>query len=264
MSGQTNTSTPYRRGVVQVEETAARSALYRLLSLGFLYPEAENLVRLRSGIEEAVACLEFLGYSRILPTLHSAREALPPTYEVLERLYLKTWGHTISSECSPYEMEYGSAHIFQKSHGLADIAGFYRAFGLKISSQARERQDHLSMELEFMHFLTWKEAYALKQGHDDEKITLCRQAQAKFLAEHLSWLSLFVQRLSQKVEGSFFAIWGQLAEGFLSLEAQAMGVTLQKPKPVQDEAQEEAQDEECDSCPGTPGGDGSIDPRRLL
>ncbi len=263
MSGKTNTTTPYRRRAVQAERVAARSALYRLLSLGFLYPEAENLARLRSGIEEAAACLEYLGYSHVLPTLHSAREALPLTCEALERHYLETWGHTISSECPPYEMEYWPAHIFQKSQGLADVSGFYHAFGLKISSQARERPDHLSMELEFMHFLTWKEAYALKQGHDGEKITLCRQAQAKFLEEHLSWLSLFVQRLSQKAEGSFLAIWGQLAEGFLSLEAQAMGVTFQEPKPAQEWTRQEAQDEECTSCPYTPVEDGSTNPRRL-
>jgi len=264
MSGQTNTTTPYRRRATQAERAAARSTLYRFLSLGFLYPEAENLARLRSGIEEAAVCLKFLGYSHVLPTLHSAREALPLTCKALEKHYLKTWGHTISPTCSPYEMEYGPAHIYQKTQGLADVSGFYHAFGLKLSSQTRERPDHLSMELEFMHFLTWKEVYGLKQGHDSEKVTLCRQAQAKFLEEHLNWLHLFAQGLSQKAEGSFLAIWGQLVEDFLSLEAQSMGVTFQKPKPAQERTWQEARDEECTSCPHALVEDGSTNPRRSL
>lgn len=248
MSGRINTTTPYKGKAAQSARAACRSTIYRLLSIGFLYPEVDNLALLRSGIEEAVACLELLGYTPLLTTLHSAREALPPTAEVLERHYLETWGHTASSGCSPYEMEYWPAHVFQKSQGLADISGFYHAFGLKVSSQSRERPDHLSLELEFMHFLAWKEAHALEQGHGTEKLSLGRQAQAKFLQEHLGWVSLFARRLTEKVEGSFLASWSRLTEQFLRLEARAAGVSLEEPDLAAASPQDESPDEECPSC----------------
>lgn len=255
MSGRINTITPSKGKAAQSARAACRSIIYRLLSLGFLYPEADNLAQLRSGIEEAAACLELVGYTPLLPTLRSAREALPPTAETLERHYQETWGHTASSGCSPYEMEYWPAHVFQKSQGLADISGFYHAFGLKVSSQSRERPDHLSLELEFMHFLAWKESHALKQGHDTEKLALCRQAQAKFLKEHLGWVSLFAHRLAEKVEGSFLASWSRLTEQFLRLEAQAAGVSLEEPDLAAASSPEESPDEECTSCQYTIAGE---------
>lgn len=262
MSGPTSTTTPYsRRKASRVKKAAARSALYRLLSLGFLYPDPETLALLRSGTEEAAACLELLGYGQALPALGQARDALPLTPEGWEGEYLGALGHSLAPECPPYETEYQPAHIFQKSQDLADVAGFYHAFGLEVAPQARERPDHLSLELEFMHFLAWKEAYALEQGHGMEKIALCRQAQRKFLQEHLGWVSLFVQRLAQKAEGSFLAAWGHLAKDFLALEAQALRVSLQEPALGQGTPGEGAGEEECASCPyAAPDEEGGVAP----
>ncbi len=61
----------------------------------------------------------------------------------------------------PYETEYTTPDALYKAHQLADIAGFYRAFGLEMSTENRERPDHLAAELEFMHFLALKEAQAM-------------------------------------------------------------------------------------------------------
>ena len=60
------------------------------------------------------------------------------------------------------EIEYGDAQadpLFQP-HRLADLAAFYRAFGLELAADAAERQDHLCIELEFMSVLAAKEGYA--------------------------------------------------------------------------------------------------------
>ena len=39
---------------------------------------------------------------------------------------------------------------------MGDIAGFYSAFGVQLSQDIHERLDHLSVELEFLHFLATK------------------------------------------------------------------------------------------------------------
>lgn len=83
-----------------------------------------------------------------------------------------------------YTSEYTAKGHFQKSNSLADIMGFYRAFGLKIEG---ERPDALNVEFEFMHYLVFKWLRAVEQRLEDweEKITVCREAQAKFFSEHL-------------------------------------------------------------------------------
>lgn len=84
---------------------------------------------------------------------------------------------------------YGSEHLirneFQRSRMLADIMGFYRAFNVEPEN---DRPDALNSELEFMHYLIFKQQHTLK-GEPDAKAkkneAICLTAQKKFFNEHL-------------------------------------------------------------------------------
>ena len=72
------------------------------------------------------------------------------------------FGLVLTRECPPYETEYHpSSEPFFRSQEMADVAGFYRAFGLETAQAARERPDYLGLELEFMAFLLLKKRLAL-------------------------------------------------------------------------------------------------------
>lgn len=75
-----------------------------------------------------------------------------------------------------------------------DLFRFYDHFGLDTSSGAlREWPDHIAVELEFMHYLTW-----LETDVEDGKVAL-RRAQKDFLTRHLShWVGALADRLEQK------------------------------------------------------------------
>ncbi len=77
-----------------------------------------------------------------------------------------------------YGSEYTAENEFQRARSLADINGFYRAWGLEPDA---ERPDSISCELEFMHYLIFKEINA----PDKEKSKLSLDAQKKFFCEHL-------------------------------------------------------------------------------
>lgn len=83
-----------------------------------------------------------------------------------------------SSEIWLYALEFMVENEFQRAQGLADINGFYRAFGLETN---KDRPDALSCELEFMYYLIFKEINA----PDKEKALICFAAQGKFFSEHL-------------------------------------------------------------------------------
>jgi len=88
------------------------------------------------------------------------------------------------SEIWLYGAEYTAENEFQRVKELSDISGFYRAFGLQVD---KERPDALSCELEFMHYLIYKEFYALKKNISkaQEKAGICRDARKKFFETHL-------------------------------------------------------------------------------
>jgi hypothetical protein len=72
-----------------------------------------------------------------------------------------------------------------------------------VNPELKDRLDHVSIEMEFMHLLTLKEAYARLYHHGEDKVLLCRQAQEAFLANHLAnWVKAFAKRLSRKAANS--------------------------------------------------------------
>lgn len=107
----------------------------------------------------------------------------------------------LRGDLSPYETSYEPRPGVSggKPFQLADIAGFYRAFGFEVSG---ERPDHIVPELEFAALLCAKEAYARICG-EPEGAEVCAEARRKFMTEHLgAWLPQLSQRISEQSPGS--------------------------------------------------------------
>ncbi len=145
----------------------------------------------------------------------------PESDESLQREYDRLFTHRTSLLCSIYEVEYEQNRAMIQGRTLADIGGFYRAFGLEVA--VRERPDHLALELEFMSVLAYKEALAIESGRTEE-MALCREAQKRFLEAHLGrWAGLFVQSLAQQSQSKFYLNLGEALREFIEAECQALG-----------------------------------------
>lgn len=206
--------------------STARSQMYAFLARALSYPDGEQPNWLRERYVLLADCQEALADPAVRETVAALRPAIAALSAAsLESAFTRCFGHAMSKDCPPYEAEYGQAHIFQKSHTLADVAGFYRAFGLDLAADSHERVDHASVELEFMHFLCLKEAYALAMQHSDERLALCREAQGKFLREHVCrWAFGFARRLCVKAGDTVYRELGQLLAAFLEAELRALGL----------------------------------------
>ena len=78
---------------------------------------------------------------------------------------------------------------------IADLCGFYRAFGFEPAGTSGEKPDHLLCELEFTAMLLVMLAQAEATG-EAEAADITRQALRSFLLEHLGeWIGLFCDRL---------------------------------------------------------------------
>ncbi|MBI1950834.1 MAG: molecular chaperone TorD family protein, partial [Acidobacteria bacterium] len=122
--------------------------------------------------------------------------------------HLGLFGHTVRGPVPAYETEYGEDTLFQKPQEMSDIAGFFSAFGLVLDPHRHERIDHISCELEFMAFLSRKEAHALEAG-DAEMHRETRRAARLFLRDHLARFAPSFARRAAAVDPSGF--YGRLA-----------------------------------------------------
>jgi len=221
----------------------ARQTLYRFAALPFVDPKVGAWNDLQS-LRDAPVLLDAAALLRSLPEASPAKlglgelpladldprrvlERLPDSQPALNVEYENTFGLLVSSECPPYETEYiGSKFDFQRSNGLADISGFYRAFGLTIADGHPERPDHLVLELEFMASLLGLE----RRAHDDsnlrlQRLSICRDAQSRFLREHLAWwVPAFAKLLNAGNANGFYAAAGNFLAALIPAERGLLGL----------------------------------------
>ena len=82
-----------------------------------------------------------------------------------------------------YETEYGRMRGLSKGNDLADLRGFYRAFGLDLGPRTYDMLDHLAIELEFYAVLVAKEEFLSSRDADGAGIVA--DGRRSFLQEHL-------------------------------------------------------------------------------
>ena len=222
----------------------ARMSLYRFAALTLLDPEADAWRVLRQLREEAVlsgaaslitelpaADVQSLApgerpLSDLQPTQGLA--CLPETSATLNGEFEDTFGLLVSKACPPHETEYiGSKFSFQRSNALADVSGFYRAFGLTTSAMQRERPDHIVQELELLAFLICHELNAGEQNQPgwQQRAEICHDAQVRFLGDHLAWWApAFAKLLGREACGEFYPEAGRFLAALIPVDRGLLGV----------------------------------------
>lgn len=159
---------------------------------------------------------------------------------VWEMAYQRSFTLTFSPDVPAYEVAYVSTDIFRQTETMADIAGFYRAFGAEVGGVNRERVDHIAVELSFMQLVCLKEVYA-REHDDDEARGISRDAQRSFLRDHLlCWAPAFARRLEVSGEppypaiGQLLATWLQRERSTLRLEPRRVYEEPLPPEPEPD------------------------------
>jgi TorA maturation chaperone TorD len=250
----------------------ARECVYRFLSAALtdptmpawervLEPGNQDLAAqagdlLRAEFENrplALACGELAPVNLDLTTLIAELNAMS---DQVRSDYERVYGLVVPKECPPYETEYHPpAQAFMRAQQLADIAGFYRAFGLATPSACPERPDHIVLELEFMAVLLAKERIALAgaDAHPEarEQAETCALAQRAFLRDHLCWwATAFAAGLRRKAGSGYLHEIGCVLAALVPAERHLLGVdppfqTSPLPHLIERPEEETA----CETCP---------------
>lgn len=232
----------------QARRALARSRVYLVLALGFRYPTPETVAALREELDALQTAHEGLDE----PTLKAVAEvevaAKDFDFDKFETESLSVFTHVTATDCNPTETSYTATHLFQQAQKLANLNGFYRAYGVE---PGKERADHLSVELEFMAFLAQKEGYAAYRGRT-RRVAEVRETQREFMERHLGvWIRTFALFVVAKAGEGLLGRFAGLAREFASSEFVELGADVKEitgpPKMlpllmVQEE-------EETDECP---------------
>jgi len=214
----------------EIDLAYCRAALYSALALGFQPPNDDTLTRLlaaegKASLIRAAAAFGSHHQDNLarrieaLPVLAANRNDSASQYRVL-------FGQAGRGQVPPYETEYGNEALFQQPQQLGDVMGFYRAFGLALKTASHERPDHISCELEFLMFLTAKEAYALE--HDDPNMLAeTRKAEKLFLRDHVArFVPSFALQLQRENGAGLYAQLGDLCLHVVAADCARLEIAL--------------------------------------
>lgn len=196
-----------------------RSDLYRVMSSLFRYPNQETLDGLRQGIKDRGKGSESGNYPDISALRHEL-ELLPGTLgnewkDATEPEYVQLFEY--NPTCPPYETFYVDNEKNKGSEILLSVLRCYQEFGLEQSADFSELGDHISLELEFMHFLSFKEGEAVE--NDDKDIEKYVLGQKRFIENHLrKWVPAFCDRLTKTTRLSHYKALAALTKNFILRE----------------------------------------------
>lgn len=213
-----------------------RCSVYRLLSLAFKFPTPEFFLAYQNGdflseLEENLVCLPHL--KPVADTTASLRAIVENDLkETIFQDFQVDSTRTFDvgapePPCPPYE---GSNRPgVEKTAILLAISEFYKHFGLKMdpAEGKRELPDHLSAELEFLHFLTFKEAQA-RNEETEELLKGYLMAQRDFLQRHpAGWISVFYEKLKESNVMPFYVQLAKITSDTIRCDLEWLNVKLE-------------------------------------
>ena len=163
---------------------AARSRAFQVFAGALAYPERELEDAIRSGMVresllEALAELD----PKLAESADSEALCTAKGEDDLAVEYTRLFDVGASGPpCPLYGGLYGGARM----KVMEEAVRFYNHFGLHLGDEPRELPDHLLVELEFLHFLAFREADTLEGGEDPGP---WRRAQRDFITRHIgAWV----------------------------------------------------------------------------
>jgi DMSO reductase family type II enzyme chaperone len=199
---------------------ARRSQVYRFLAESFRYPDEDfyNMVKDGSYLKSAMAIMQDIPFEVSIEEKSLSGESLKGvSQEDFEAEFVRVFDAGPGGPPCPL---YGGKYAADRMVNMEDLVRFYNHFGLSVAeAPERELPDHITTELEFMHYLAFKEVLALQR--EEEPSPYCF-AEIDFLTRHLAkWLPT----LLGKTEKVFNAKIPNLCEPAVSFYRSLIGLS---------------------------------------
>ena len=208
--------------VLKIISPFLRSALYKELSSLYLYPGEDALSDLKSRKDDVAMLFEELTSQISSPIIENVDLLISSINDLsfpdVQVEYVRLFDYRPLSP--PYESAYVKMQNPSDTPANMEISikEFYQRYGLKRSNAFKEPSDHIAVELEFMHFLTFSEGHSSEKSKKDAETYL--KAEKEFLENHLlKWVPTFCNTLGEVTKLRFFNLLSSLTKNFISQDA---------------------------------------------
>jgi DMSO reductase family type II enzyme chaperone len=193
---------------------AGRCRLYQILSAAFAFPDEAFYAAVVDGsFAQALAhtCVT-LPYDLSGVATHEL-SAGGDSYTEFQAEYIRLFDVGTAGPPCPL---YGGVYVGDRMKTMEDATRFYNFFQLRLSPQMHELPDHITTEMEFLHYLTFREAEARQHGLDPAPLL---RAERDFLARHLcKWVPRLQARLAKQTTLPFFPALVHFALAFVQAD----------------------------------------------
>jgi len=210
-----------------LDNESSRMEAFRLLSDCYFLPEpglSEKLEALESHM--ATVCEPALGF---IQKMRAAFEA-GANIERLTVDFAKLFVGPYKLFAAPYGSVYLDAQRKVMGDSTLDVKSRYREVGLDAANNFKDAPDHIAAELEFMHYLIFKEIEACSNANMETAIGYI-QKQKSLLEDHLmAWVPEFAASIIENAETIFYQNLARATEAFLKASYEIVGALLDSQK----------------------------------
>ena len=212
-----------------VQQETIRFEIYKLLAECY-YPPDETLAGKISDLDEKLRLTDLQSLNWVGKKILKA-DSIQELKVDYARLFV-----------GPYTLlapPYGSVYMEQErrvmGNSTMDVIKRYRESGLAVDKEFKDAPDHIAAELEFMHYLIYKEIEAANQG-DLNSIFACLLNQQSFLKVHLgAWVSEFARNVMDNARTSCYRDLARITDEFIKDDCQAISEVLASETPNAEE-----------------------------
>jgi DMSO reductase family type II enzyme chaperone len=190
----------------------ARSRAYQLFARAFGYPEGDLLEAIQSGeLAEALGAALTEASPSLAAGLDRSALRAPDDAEALAAEYTRLFD--VGTKGPPCPL-HGGLWLGDRMKTMEEVLRFYRHFGLVLATEPSELPDHLGLELEFLHYLAFRENEASREGTDAGAF---ERAERDFLSRHPGrFVPLLRANLERERATPFFVALARALEEFLA------------------------------------------------
>ena len=206
-----------------LNQEAARMEAFRLLSDCYFLPDpglTEKLEALELKLVEV--CKSAVEFVRNMRKAFGSGTQIEPIKVDFAKLFVGPF----SLLAAPYGSVYLDGERKVMGDSTLDVKNRYREAGVDTAGNFKDAPDHIAAELEFMHYLIFKEIESFSNSNAEAAVGFIHK-QKSFLEDHLmAWVPQFADNIIKNAENPFYANLAKATKAFLKDNYEAVCTIL--------------------------------------